>query len=115
VPVEQVGDGVAAEVAAGPAREERVAGGGVPVGDPRAEQPRGRLRQRGDPLLAALSCAAQVRACVEVGVRAGQRGQLGDAQPGLDGGQEEQVITAAEGRALVGGGEQRVGLGAGQE
>jgi hypothetical protein len=45
-----------------------------------------------------------------VQVGAGQPGQLGDPQPGLDGEQQQRVITPAGPGLLVTGAEQRVDL-----
>ena len=43
-----------------------------------------------------------MRAGAEVDVAAGQAGQLGDAQPGLDGEQQQRVVAAAGPGAAVG-------------
>ena len=51
--------------------------------------------ERGGPVLAALAVAADVRAGAEVDVVAGQAGELGDPQSGLDGEQEQGVVAAA--------------------
>ena len=70
--------------------------------------------ERGDPLFAALAEAGDVRPGAEVDVAAGQAGQLGDAQPGLDGEAEHGVVAAAGPGGAVGRGQQRVGLGVGE-
>ena len=62
-----------------------------------------------------LPMAADVRAGAEAHVAAGQADQLGGAQPGLDGEQDQRVVAAADPGRLVGGGEQRVDLGFGEE
>ena len=70
--------------------------------------------QRGDPLLAALAQTVHVRSDAEADVRAGQRGEFGDPQAGLDG-QDQQGVIAAPGRGVgVGSGEQRRDLGFGE-
>ena len=51
----------------------------------------------------------------EVEVGAGEAGQLGGAQPGLGGEQEQRVVAAAGPGRSVGGGEQRVDLCLGEE
>ncbi|MGP3937538.1 hypothetical protein [Nonomuraea sp. KM88] len=51
----------------------------------------------------------------ELGISAGQRGEFGDAQPGLHGDEQQQVVPAAQRGGLVGNREERVTLGAGQE
>jgi len=56
----------------------------------------GVLRERGDPLFAALAVAGDVRSCAEVNVAAGQAGQLGDPEPGL-GGEGEHCVVAPPG------------------
>ena len=64
---------------------------------------------------AALAVAADVGAGAEVDVVAGQRGQFGDAQPGLDGQREQGVVASAGPGVAVGRGQQRVDLRRGEE
>ena len=77
-------DGVVAEAAPGPGREQRVVGGARFV---RSARPAGWRwsGERDAALLAALAQAADVRAGAELDVAVAQAGQLGDPQPGLDG------------------------------
>jgi hypothetical protein len=66
-------------------------------------------------LLAALAVAAQVRAGGERDVGAAQAGELGDAQSGLDHGQQQRVVASAGPALAVGGGQQRSDLLVGEE
>ena len=50
----------------------------------------------------------------ELDVGGGELGELGDAQPGLDGSQEQGVVTPSEPGGGVWRGEQRVDLGVGE-
>ena len=52
---------------------------------------------------------------LELDVLAGEPAQFGDPHPRLDGDGEQRVVAAAVPAVLVGGGEERVGLGALQE
>ena len=52
--------------------------------------------ERGDPFFAAFAVAAQVGAGAELDVRAAQPGELGDAQAGLDGDEQQGVVAAAD-------------------
>ena len=61
--------------------------------------------------LAALADGVHVRAGGEGDVAAGQAGEFGDPQPGLDGQREHGVVASPGPGALVAGGEQRVDLG----
>ena len=71
----------------------------------------GHLRgERGAAFLAALAGAPDVRAGAQVHVAAGERGELGDPQPGLDGHRQQGVIAAAGPAGAVRGGQQRLGL-----
>jgi hypothetical protein len=56
-----------------------------------------------------------VRAGAELHVAAGQPDQLGDAQPGLRGGQEQRVVASSGPGGAVGAGKQRLDLGGGEE
>ena len=71
--------------------------------------------QRRDPVLAALAVAGDVGAGAEVDVAAGQGGELGGPQPGLDREQDPGVVAAAGAGGPVRGGEQGLGLRTGEE
>jgi hypothetical protein len=60
---------------------------------------------------ASLAERVGVGAGAEGQVAAAQGGELGDAQAGLDRGQQQRVVSAPERGAGIGGGEQRGGLG----
>jgi hypothetical protein len=59
--------------------------------------------------------ATDVSAAAEDEIIDLQTGELGQPQPGLDGEQEERVVSAAEARCSVWRGEERVDLGGGEE
>jgi hypothetical protein len=82
---EAVFDRVAAELAAGTCREQRLVGVAGALGQPGAQDRDGLLGERRDALSAALAQAADVRADAEVNVAAGEADQLGRAQAGLGG------------------------------
>ena len=56
-----------------------------------------------------------MRAGAEAQVAAGQADQLAGAQPGLGGEQDQRVVATADPGRLVGGVEQRLELGLGEE
>ena len=58
--------------------------------------------ERRDALLAALAFAAHVSAVVEGDVGAGQAGELGDPQTGLDREEQQGVVAAPEPTGAVG-------------
>ena len=60
-------------------------------------------------------CSAGEAPVPSLGVGAGQRGQFGDPESGLHGDEQQQVVAAALRGGLVRDGQQRVGLGAGEE
>jgi hypothetical protein len=70
--------------------------------------------ERSNAVLAPLAVAADVRAGAEVHVAAVKAGELGGAQPGLDGEQQQGVVSPAGPGRTVGRGEQRVDLGLGE-
>ena len=111
---DEPGDCVAAEPGAAAGGEQRVFGLPSPFPYPRSQDLRGVRGQRGAAFLAALAVAAQVRPVAEVGVGDGQAGQLADPQPGVDGGEQERVVTPPVPRAPVGCGGERLGFPAGQ-
>jgi hypothetical protein len=63
-----------------------------------------------DALLSSFADRAHVRAGAEVDIGVGQREQLGDAQTGLHGGEQQRVIAASGPGRAVGAVEQRVDL-----
>ena len=107
---DEEGDGVAAEGAASTAGEERVVWFSSTLGEPDAKHAARLGGERRDPLLAAFAVAAQVGAGAELDVRAGEGGELGDAQAGLDGDEEQRMVAAADPGVAVGRGQQRVDL-----
>jgi hypothetical protein len=66
--------------------------------------------ERGDPVFAAFSVAGDVRARAEVDVCAGEPGQFGDPQSGLDGEQQQCVVAPPGPGRWVAAGEQGVDL-----
>jgi hypothetical protein len=81
-------------------REQRTVGGALV----------GLARQRRDALLAALADHADVRTAAQVGVGAREREHLRDAEPGLDGREQQRVVAASGPGAAVGRVKQRVDL-----
>ena len=73
------------------------------------------LGQRRDPLLSAFADRPDVRAGAQLRVGAGEAEQLGDAQPGLDGGEQQRVVAPAGPCRSVRGVEQRLRLGRREE
>jgi hypothetical protein len=102
--------GIAAEGPAGPGREQRLGRRALPFGEPGSQHGDGRLHQWCSPLLAALADAVDVRAGAEHEVCQGKAGQLGYAQPGLDGEEDHGVIAPPGPGRLVAGGQQGVDL-----
>ncbi len=84
-------------------------------GKPPAQGGGGAGGQRGDPVFAALAVAGGVGAGAEVDVAAGQGGEFGGPQPGLDGEGDPGVVTPPGAGGPVGGGQQRLGFGVGEE
>ena len=82
-----------------------------PFGEPGRSDCSTVARSAGRLVLAAFAVAADVRAGAEVDVAAGEAGQLGDPQPGLDGEQQQAWSRRPAHGVAVGGGEQRVDLG----
>lgn len=83
--VEQARECVMGERLAGACRKERIGGFAGTLVEPSAQDGDRRRGQRRDPLLASLAVAADVGAAPEVDVAAPEPGQLGGAQPRLDG------------------------------
>jgi hypothetical protein len=71
--------------------------------------------QRRDLVFAAFAVAGDVCSGAEMDIAAGEAGEFGGAQPGLDGEQNPGVVAAAGAGGAVRGGEQRLGLGIGEE
>ena len=69
-------DGVAGEPAAGLGGEQRAVRAGAELGEPGPEHLDGLAGERGCPVFAALAVAADVRAGAQVGVLAGEAGEL---------------------------------------
>ena len=111
---DEPGDRVAAEPGAAAGGEQRVFRLPAAFLYPCPQDLRRVRGQRGAALLAAFAVAAQVGAVAEVGVGDGQAGELADPQPGVDGGEQERVITPAVPRVPVGCGGERLGFRAGQ-
>jgi hypothetical protein len=87
-------DRVAAEGLPAAGGEQRAVEAAAALVQPGPQRP-GHLRgDRGAAFLAAFAQAADVRAGAEVDVGAGERGELGDPQPGLDGQGEQGMIAA---------------------
>jgi hypothetical protein len=78
-------DGVAGELASCLGREQGCGGVRAEFGKPGSEGLDGLAGQRCCPVLAALAVAADMRSGAEVGVLAGEAGELGYPQAGLDG------------------------------
>ena len=112
---EPVFDGVAAELAAAAGGEQRVGRAGR-----RVRRARCGARRRCPVVSGVIRCLRPLpwqETCgpgAEVDVADGEPGQLGDAQPGLGGEQEQGVVAPAGPGGPVGGGEQRVELGFGE-
>jgi len=98
-------------VAAG---EQRIVGRSAAFGHPGADDRGGCRGERGDALLTALAQAADVRSGVQADVCAGERGEFGGPQAGLDGEDQQGVITAPGPAGSVRGGEERGAFGLGE-
>ena len=89
-------------------------GGCGPFGEPGLQDGFGGRDEGCAPFLSAFADGVHVGASAEGDVGAGQRGEFGDPQPGLDGEGEYGVVAATGPAGLVAGGEQRVDLGVGE-
>ena len=96
VPGDEQLDRVAAEGLTAAGGEERVARPAATLAQPGAEHPDHLQGERGAAFLTALSQAPDVRAGAQVHVGAGERGELGDPQPGLDGHRQQGMVAAAD-------------------
>jgi len=107
-------DRVAAEAAAGDGREQRIACSAWTFAEPRMQDRLGRCHERRASLFAAFADGVHVGADGEGHVLAGESGEFGDAQPGLDGEREHGVIARPVQVAQVAGVQQRLDLGFGE-
>jgi hypothetical protein len=103
-------DGVAGQPLPGRPGEQRVAGLPAAFGEPGFQDPDGGGQERRVAFLPAFSRAVDVRPGLDPDVSAGQAGELGDPQPGLDGEREHGVVAPAGPGFLVAGSQERVGL-----
>ena len=103
-------NGVAGQPLPGRAGEQRAGGLSVAFGEPGFHDPDGGGKQRRVAFLPAFSCAVDVRPGLDPDAVAGQAGELGDSQAGLDGEGEHGVVAPAGPGFLVAGSEERVGL-----
>jgi hypothetical protein len=110
VPGDEQLDSVAAEGLAAAGGEQRVSRSAAALAQPGPQGPDHLRGERGAAFLAAFAGAPDVRAGAQVHVGAGERGELGDPQPGLDGHREQGVIAAAGPAGAVRGGQQRLGF-----
>src|SRR5258708_37376173 len=104
VPGDEQLDGVAAEGLAAAGGEERVALPAAALVQPGPQYPDYLRGERGAAFFAALAGAPDVRAGAQVHVGAGERGELRDSQPGLDGHCEQGGVAAAAPAGAVRGG-----------
>jgi Glycosyltransferase family 20 len=80
---------------AAPQHGQRGAGLGCVLGEPGPQRGDCARGERGDAVLAAFAVAGDIRACAEMDIAAGQAGELGGPQPGLDRQQDPGVVAAA--------------------
>ena len=111
---EAVFDRVAAERSAGDGREQRIAWGAGTFAEPGVQDRFGGRHQRRAPFFSAFADGVHVGAGGERDVLAGESGELGDPQTGLDGEGEHGVIAPSGPGVLVAGVQQRVDLGIGE-
>jgi hypothetical protein len=115
VGVQALRDGVAAEAAAGAGGKQRVGGASGAFGEPGLQQGLDRAADWDDALFASLAFAADGRAGAQADVGAGEAGEFGDAQSGLDGQGHHRLVTPSFPASWVGCREQGIDLGVGQE
>ncbi len=96
-------DRVAAEVPAGGGREQRLGGVAADLVEPGFQGGFGGGDQRCPAFLAAFADGVHVRASAQGDVAAGEAGEFGDPQPGLDGQGEHRVVASAGPGALIAG------------
>ena len=116
VVVDESFDGVAAEAPSGAGREQRVvaAPGSFARARRAATASAGAVRGTAR-CLASFAFAADVGAGAEGDVAAVEAGELGDAQPGLHGEQQQGPVASAFPSVRVGRGDEGVDLGGGEE
>jgi len=78
--------------------------------DPRRQHSNGGFGQRSTSLLAPFSFTTDMRACGEADILRSNRSGLGKPQTGLNDGQQERMIAAAQPFTAVRSGQQRVDL-----
>ena len=110
VPDDEQLNSVAAEGLAAAGGEQRVSRSAAALAQPGPQRPDHLRGERGAAFLAAFAGAPDVRAGAQVHVSAGECGELGDPQPGLDGHRRPGVIAAAVPAGAVRGGQPRLGL-----
>ena len=108
-------DGVAAERPTVGGREQRVGGLALAFFEPDPGDLDGLAGERDRSLLAVLALGEQVAGRAEPQVLAAQAGEFGDAQPGLDRGQQQRVVTPAGPGVAVRCGERCLHLVGGEE
>jgi len=101
---------VAGEAAASGGGERGLVGAAGSFREPDLEDRCGGRGQRRDPVLPPFPGAPDVRSGGELNVTASQAGELGGAQSGLDGEDEQGVVASAGPGAAVGSVQQRVDL-----
>lgn len=99
-----------AEPTAARGREQWAGGFSSAFGESAAQDGEGRGCQRSDPLLSALSSAADVRAGRDVNLTAGEPGQLGGTEPGPDRRERQRVVAPAGRDCAAARGEKSVDL-----
>ena len=107
-------DRVAAEASAGDGREQWIGGSAGTFPEPRFEDRFGGRHQRCSSLFSAFADRVHVGAGGERDVLAGETGEFGDPQSGLDREREHGVVAPSGPGGLVAGVEQRVDLGVGE-
>jgi len=93
VPLGEPTDRVGAQPQPAGPGEDRVGAVTAALGEPGAQDGGGLTGERRGAVFPALTGAADVRACAEVKVGDAQAGDLGDPQAGLDGEQEQGVVS----------------------
>jgi hypothetical protein len=114
VPFDQVLDGVGGQRPPCNGREQRIGGLAGVLAEPGADHGGDVRGERGNAVLASLAVAADGRSGPGLDVAAGEPGELGAPQPGLDGKGEEGVVAAAVPRRGVRCGEQGLDLAGGE-
>jgi len=108
-------DGIAAEPPTGAGGKQRIAGAAGSLGQPDPQHCLDRTGERDRSLFAALAFAADAGAGAEGDVTAVQADELGDTQTGLDGKQQQHLISPTLPSGPVRGGDEGVNFGRSQE